>query len=174
MTNKLSKPTIAFHWLTGLLFIGVFVLGKIFDSMARSPEKFELLGIHKSLGFIVLVVASVRLAWRLKEGAISPASQLPRAQEILAKSIHHLLLLGTLLMPTSGIMMSIGGGRGVDVFGFVLYNAGDKVEWLGSLGSSLHGLGSNVLLVAVVLHVAGALKHQLVDKDGTLTRMLGR
>lgn len=174
MSKKLSKPTIALHWLTGLTFIGIFVLGKVFESMERSPEKFELLGIHKSLGVILLVIATTRLIWRFKEGAIESAAPMPRLQEIAAKSIHHLLLLGTLLMPISGIMMSIGGGRGIDVFGWVLYSKGEKIEWLGSLGSNLHGIGATVLMVAVALHVLGAIKHQVIDKDGTISRMLGR
>lgn len=174
MNNKLSKPTIALHWITGLLFIGVLSLGLYVESLSRSPEKFELLGIHKSLGLIVLVVAAIRLSWRLKEGAISSISSLPPAQAILAKAVHHLLLLGTLLMPISGLMMSIGGGRAIMLFDLELISAGEKIEWLGGLGSNIHGIAAYVIIATLLLHIAGALKHQFMDKDGTISRMLGK
>ncbi|MBW3696861.1 cytochrome b [Vibrio sp. T187] len=174
MNNKLSKPTIALHWVTGLLFLGVLVLGLYLEGLPRSPEKSELIGLHKSFGFIILFVACIRLFWRIKEGAISSISKLTRLQEIMAKSVHHLLLVGTLLMPISGLMMSIGGGRAIEVFGLVVFAAGEKVEWLSALGSNIHGIAADVLIVVLVLHVAGAIKHQIIDKDRTLSRMLGR
>jgi len=174
MNNKLSKPTIGLHWITGLLFIGALALGLYVEDLPRTPEKFELLGLHKSLGVIVLCVALARLFWRLKEGAITSVAVLSKSQELVAKGVHHLLLLGTLLMPISGLMMSVGAGRAVKVFGLEIIAAGEKVEWLGALGGGIHGLAANVLIAVLVLHVAGALKHQLIDKDGTVSRMLGR
>ena len=143
--QKLSKPTILFHWLTGLLFIGVLALGLYVESLPRAPEKFELLGIHKSLGVIVLVIATLRLLWRLKEVSISSVSQLTKTQEILANGVHHLLLLGTLLMPVSGMMMSIGSGRAIDLFGLELISAGEKIEWLGSIGGNVHSIAADIL-----------------------------
>ncbi|MFA0442279.1 cytochrome B [Vibrio sp. 10N.286.49.C2] len=174
MKNKLSIPTIVFHWVTGLLFIGVMALGLYVEGLPRAPEKFELLGIHKSLGVIVLVVAILRLFWRLKEGSISSVAKLTNIQKVLATGVHHALLLGTLLMPISGVMMSIGSGRAIDLFGLELISAGAKVEWLSGLGGNIHGIAANVLIAALVLHIVGALKHQIIDKDGTVSRMLGR
>lgn len=174
MRQPLSKPTIALHWLTGLAFIAVFGLGIYVEGMERSPEKFELLGTHKSLGLIVLVVALARLVWRLMEGQIKSVAKLTKAQELGAKAIHWMLLLATLAMPLSGIAMSIGGGRAIDLFGLELIAAGDKVEWLGSLGGTIHGASVNLIAIALLLHVGAAIKHQVIDKDGTLSRMFGK
>ncbi|MCG3866083.1 MULTISPECIES: cytochrome b [unclassified Photobacterium] len=174
MKGKLSKPTIALHWITGILFIGVIMLGLYVADLPRSPEKFELLGIHKSLGTIILAVALVRIAWRFKEGAIPTTTERSKLQRILEKSVQHLLLLGTLLMPVSGIMMNMGGGRALEVFGYELLAAGDKIQWLGSLGHTIHVIASKVVLVLIVLHILAALKHQLINKDNTLVRMFGR
>ena len=173
MSNNLSKPTILFHWLTGLTFILVLCLGLYMDYLPKSPEKWEIMGLHKSFGAIVFVVAVLRLLWRFKEGAITSMATLTRAQTILATSVHHLLLLATLSMPVSGILMSIGGGRGIDVFGFSVIAASDKIEWLGSLGHNVHVYSVNVVIVLLLLHIAGAVKHQVIDKDGTISRMLG-
>ena len=172
--KKLSKPTIVFHWLTGLLFIATLVVGKIVENMSRGPDKWELLANHKSFGVIVLVIATLRIIWRFKEGALPAISTVPRWQEIAAKSTHHLLLLATLAMPISGIMMNSGGGRPLEVFGFQLLAGGEKVEWLQSMGSTVHHSAVNVIILLLLVHLLGAVKHQFLDKDGTISRMLGR
>ncbi|MBA5761643.1 cytochrome b [Vibrio sp. 404] len=172
--NRLTWQTIAFHWITGLLFIGVFVLGLYMADLPRSPEKGELIGLHKSLGAIVLLVALLRIVWRVKEGAIQATSPVPAWQEKLAKAIHGILMLATLSMPISGIAMSVGGGRGADVFGWSFIAAGDKTPWLQELGGAIHGLSVNIIIFVLLLHIAGAIKHQVIDKDGTMSRMLGR
>lgn len=174
MNKSLSKQTVIFHWLTGILFIAVFVIGLQFEGMPRGPEKGELMGLHKSLGLIVLVVALSRFVWRLKEGAIESVAVLTRAQEIAAKGVHHFLLLVTLAMPISGAVMSVAAGRALELFGIELIAAGEKTEWLQSAASFVHVNSVNLIMVILALHVLGALKHQFVDKDGTLSRMLGR
>ncbi len=176
MLNKkpLTWQTITLHWITGLAFIGVFALGLYMVDLPRSPEKFEWYGIHKSLGAIILVVALIRLVWRLKEGALPPASEMPVWQDKAAKAVHGILLLATLAMPISGIAMSAGGGRAVDIFGWVIIAEGPETPWLQEIGSTIHHSAVEILIAVFVLHVAGAIKHQLVDKDGTISRMLGR
>jgi len=86
-------------------------------------------------------------------------------------------------MPISGFMMSALGGHGVDFFGMELVarnpnpmNPQEVIALNGSLaqiGHTLHYLAGYTLIAAVVLHVIGALKHHVIDKDGTLRRMLG-
>ncbi|MGL6312654.1 cytochrome b [Vibrio sp. WXL103] len=173
-TGSLSKPTVVLHWLVALAFIGVFGLGLYMVDLPRSPDKFELYAIHKSVGLLILFVAAARIIWRLKEGAIQPASSLPAWQEKLGKAVHGILMLATIAMPLSGILMSIGGGRAIELFGLELIAAGEKMPLLQQSANTVHTFAVNALLVIFALHVAGALKHQLIDKDGTLTRMLGR
>lgn len=174
MNNNLSKTTILLHWLTGLTFILVLALGFYFDYLPKGPEKGEIMGLHKSFGTIVFIAALIRLFWRLKEGSITSIAKLTRLQSILATSVHHLLLLVTLLMPISGITMSISGGRGLSVFGQeIVAGGGDKIEWLGSIAHTIHTGAVNVIVLILFLHIAGAVKHQFIDKDGTISRMLG-
>ncbi|RJX75318.1 cytochrome b [Vibrio sinensis] len=170
----LSRSTIFWHWLTALSFIAIFALGYYLVDLPRSPEKGELIGIHKSFGALFLLLAIARIIWRLKEGAISPASETPAWQEKAAKSVHGLLMLATLVMPISGIAMSIGGGRSIDIFGWTLISAGEKVEWLQQVGGNIHGFFVNIIIAVFALHILGAIKHHVLDKDQTLNRMFGR
>ncbi|WP_105199842.1 cytochrome b [Pseudoalteromonas sp. T1lg10] len=174
MDNKLSTPTIVLHWLTGLLFIGVLAFGLYVEELPKGDEKLEMLTLHKSFGITVLCFAFARLLWRLKEGEITHVAELSKVQELTAKSVHMVLLIGTLLMPISGLMMSIGGGHGAALFGFELYPESEKIEWMGSLGHDIHGPAAWLLLVTLLVHIAAAIKHHFIDKDKTLSRMLGR
>lgn len=173
-SKKLSLTTIVMHWLTGVSFIGVFIVGLIMSEMDRGPSKFELMGYHKSIGVLILVVATLRILWRLKEGKLSSLGNSPVWQEKIAHAVHGILMLATLAMPVSGIVMSAAGGRSVDIFGWVIINEGEKIEWLQQIASTVHHSAVNIVVAVLVLHIAGALKHQFMDKDGTLSRMFGK
>lgn len=170
---QFSKMTVILHWVIALAMIGMLAFGLYLEDMPRSPEKGELMGLHKSIGILVLLLASYRVIHRLINKMPRPIKPMPEWQEKTATGTHLFLLLGTLFMPLSGVMMSVGGGRAVNVFGLELLAAGDKIEWLRELGGIVHGFGSTLLIIVILLHVAGALKHQLIDRDGTMKRMLG-
>lgn len=172
--KPLSLQTIVLHWTTGLMFIAIFILGLYMVELPKGPDKFELIGLHKSLGALILIIAITRIVWRIKEGAIKPASIGSAWQNRLANIIHGLLMLATLTMPLSGIAMSVGGGRGADIFGWQLIAKGDSIPWLQELGSMVHGLSVNIIIALLTLHILGAIKHQIIDRDNTMARMLGR
>ncbi len=130
-TKTYSKTSVALHWIVGFAFIGVFIVGLYMADLPRGPEKMELMALHKSFGVLILLLALARgLFGEIKEGAIPPASVMPAWQEKVAKAVHGLLLLATLAMPLSGIAMNIGGGRALEVFGYTLVAAGEKVVWV--------------------------------------------
>ncbi|QIL86635.1 cytochrome b (plasmid) [Vibrio sp. HDW18] len=169
-----SKTSIALHWITGLAFIAVFVVGDYLSDLPRGPEKLQLLALHKSFGVMILLIALTRIMWRIKEGAIPPASVMPAWQYKAAKAVHGLLMLATLAMPISGIAMNIGGGRALEVFGYTLVAAGESLPWLQELGSAIHKGAPPLIITIVLLHILAAIKHQVIDKDATIARMLGR
>ena len=99
---------------------------------------------------------------------------MPKWELMLSKSVQLLLLIATISMPASGLMMNIGGGRATEVFGVQLMAAFEKTEWLSDAGHFIHVQSVNIVIFLLILHVVGALKHQFIAKDGTLSRMLGR
>lgn len=177
--NKLSPLTIALHWIVGLTILTLMAVGWYMEEF----KAYGLYDIHKSIGIIILAFVLVRVIWRLKKGFPEPVSPVDHLQHMVAKLVHWVLLLGTLAFPISGMMMSGGGGHGLAVFGIqLLAENHDPItgktiplnENAAALGAEVHGILLWVLIVALVLHIGGALKHHLMDKDRTLLRMLGR
>ena len=173
-SNKLSSMTVGLHWLLALAMIGMLAFGLILEDMAKGETKSFLMWWHKGLGVAVLAFALWRLGWRLTQGFPVPMSKVPAWQEITEKITHWFLLLGTLFMPLSGIAMSLGKNRPIDVFGLFAIPAFGENEFLHEAGEVIHGLGGNLLIAAIILHVVGAVKHRIVDNDGTMERMAGR
>ena len=178
--DKLSPLTISLHWAVALVMIGMIAVG----FYMASTEAWALYPIHKSIGVLIFFVVLVRIVWRIKNGWPITVGDAARVQLIAAKIVHWVLILGTLFMPLSGMLMSAAGGHGIEVFGLELIamnpdpaNQGEvlaHIPALASLGHEVHELLGLALVGAVVLHVIGALKHHILDKDITLTRMLGK
>lgn len=177
--NKLSALSIFLHWTVGITLIALMAVGWYMET----NEVYSLYDIHKSIGIIIFVFIFVRVVWRLMKGFPKPVSQMDALQTILSKIVHWVLLLGTLAFPISGMIMSGAGGHGLEVFGLELLapnidpETGRSVAINGELagmGREVHGILLWVFIVALVLHIGGALKHHFIDKDGTLKRMLGK
>ncbi len=115
--QRLAPTTIFLHWVVGLFIIVLMAVGFYMDTF----EVFSLYPLHKSFGVIVLVLAAVRLLWRLAKGFPPPASNYAAWERTLARIVQWVLLLGTILFPLSGIIMSAMGGNGVAVFGVGLF-----------------------------------------------------
>lgn len=172
--TTVSKITRYFHWSSALLFLIVLITGLSFDYIEKGAFKGELFTWHKSLSIIVLVLAIARTIWRIKEGKIEPTRTLPAWQQKCATVLHHTLLLITIIMPLSGVLMTIGKGYPLNFFTINLIAAGEKTPWLSSLGGQIHHFLPNLIIALLALHILAAIKHQFIDKDNTLGRMLGR
>ncbi|WP_417227750.1 cytochrome b [Amphritea sp.] len=172
--TQFTKTTVFLHWIIALAIIGSLIFGMYLEDLPRSPDKGALVGIHKSIGVLILLVALYRIYWRIRNGFPQRLTPVEQWQEKVATIVHLTLLAGTVLMPISGILMTVGNGYPVAVFGLNLIPGGDKIELLADAGHIVHGLGAKVMIAAVLLHVAAAVKLQLSTKDGSLARMFGR
>lgn len=174
--EKLSTVSVALHWIVAAAMIALVAFGLYLESLPRSDSKSALIQIHKSLGVIVLMLASVRLVWRIRRGMPQHVGAYTALERMLAGITHGVLLLATLLMPLSGILLSVANARPVAIFGlpFIPQILAEKNEAMVKVAAAMHGLGGKLVILFVILHVAGAMKHHLVDRDGTLKRMLGQ
>ena len=177
--NKLSMPTIALHWLIG---IAIIFMMPVAIYMADN-EVFWLYPIHKSVGLVLFVFIVARVVWRVKNGWPEAVSEYQKWEQNLSKVVHWVLIIGTVLFPLSGMMMSGAGGYGIHLFGLELLamnpdpNDANAVialnEVAAGIGHETHEITAWAMFVAIILHVAGALKHHIMDKDQTLNRMKG-
>lgn len=172
----LSRTTKILHSIIAISMIGMLAVGIYMEE----TETYWLYDWHKSIGVIVLVVALLRIIWRIKKGWPTPVGNNPQLQLMVAKAVHWILILSTVIYPVSGMMMSGGGGHGIAVFGITLMaenpdpatgNAVPVNEAVASLGHEIHGLFAWILVGIIVLHIVGALKHHFIDKDETIKRM---
>ncbi|NEN75188.1 cytochrome b [Pelistega sp. NLN82] len=167
----------ALHWLIAIVMIGMLILGKYIDA----NQAYHLMPLHKSIGIAIFAFILWRCVLRLQKGFPSALGNPPFIQHLLAKVVHIVLLLGTFLFPLSGMIMSAMGGRGLSLFGIELFamNIVDGKPTpinpeLAGLASNIHGALLPIMIVAIVLHIIGAIYHHRVVKDDTLNRMLGR
>lgn len=180
--DRFSKTTLALHWLVAIVMIIMLISGIIIEDFlpkklpdgSRNATRGLLMMLHKSTGVILLGFAVWRVVWRFMNGWPTPSSAYKFYEKVIAKVIHWMLLIGTLLMPISGIAMNQSHGRAVKVFDlFQLPTIFPESEAINMAAHNAHGLGSKLIIAAIILHIIGALKHHFVDKDTTLKRMVG-
>ena len=167
-----TRTAIALHWLIALAVIVQFCWGWWMQGVPKQPAgmRADAFNLHKSVGMTILMLMSVRLLWRW--GHPPPAfPAMPKWQAALAHVVHATLYAVLLLHPLSGYLGSVFSGYPVKLFGMTLPAWGHNDPALKNFFSASHFVTSWVLLAAVTLHVAGALKHALVDRDGLLARM---
>ena len=167
--NKASK---IMHWLSALVIGGLLVSGLALEELSKGEFKTWVIGNHKAIGALFLLIALARFAVRFSN-PVDPLPGTERKDYIKAKALQGLMYVSMLVMPLSGILMSQSGGRPVSVFGlFDVPTLIGESHGLHEFFEGVHGLTANALILLIVLHVAAALLHHFKMKDDTLRRMI--
>lgn len=163
-----------FHWLVGIAIIGMIPFGWYMGDLPSSePIKFQYYALHKSIGITVLILVWLRFLWRLYTLAPQENKEHALWERRLSKAVHVVLYILMVAMPLSGWLMSSASGFPVSFFGqFTIPDLIGKDQELGKLLNNLHSKIAWGIVAFASLHVLGALKHHLIDKDSTLRRML--
>ena len=167
-----TKTAITFHWLMALLLAANFALGLTMEEMALSPQKLQFVSWHKWAGITLLGLVTLRFLWRAfaNRPVLLPMSTWQRR---LAKLTHFLMYVLLFAIPISGWVMSSAGGFTVTYLGlFPLPDLVAKDRQLFELLKEVHEVLNFTLLGLVILHVLAVLKHQFIDRDATLARMV--
>ncbi len=172
--QRYTLIAIGLHWLMAVLVIGAFALGWIMTDMPGiTPTKLKYYSWHKWAGVTVLALAALRLLWRLTHAAPPYPSTMPAWQQRSANGLHSLLYVLLFAVPLSGYFYTLAAGFPVVYFGVLelpVLIAPDPA--LKPVLKSLHYWLTMTLAGLVGVHVLAALKHQLIDRDGVLKRML--
>ncbi len=164
------------HWSIALSILGLIGLGwYMVDLTYYDPWYNKTLSLHRVVGLAVLAAAIFYLLWqRVSRSPALPAS-IPRAQQLAAAAVHHLLFLMMLLLPVTGYLISSSAGQGIPVYGWFEVPALVQVsEATRDLVIAIHYYGAYGTGILAAVHAAAALKHQFIDRDGVLARMLWR
>lgn len=166
------------HWLTALLILSSIALGLYaeslpYDSSAALAAKAQVFSLHKTIGIAAFFVAAARILWALTQTRPAPLHPERKLETLLAELIHWSLYLAMLVVPLSGWVHHAA----VEGFAPILWPFDQtlpfvpKSETVATAATAVHWLFGKVLIGSIVLHVAGALKHALIDRDATLARM---
>ena len=168
---KYPKLSRLLHWVMAAAIIFMLAVGLYMTRQEYSPFIISLYGVHKSIGFLILVAAALRLSWRWKS-ALPPEAPAPKWQQRTARYTHYALYVLMFLMPLSGWAMSSALGFPVSVFGwFVLPDIAPAGKELGHLLEEIHEYSAYTLIALSSLHILAALYHHFVKKDDLLRRM---
>lgn len=174
---RYGATAVALHWILALAITAVFCVGLYMADLPFSPQRLKLFSWHKWAGVAVLALSALRLAWRLthRPPALSAAVQsaMPRWQQAAYHGVHYLLYALFFIVPLVGWAYSSAAGFPVVFLGLVPLP--DFVPVSPELAEAIkpwHALSAYALAVLVALHVAAALKHQFIDRDGLIGRML--
>lgn len=161
------------HWTVAALIVLQFVLAYMADDLPVGVHKLALLARHKSVGMTVLMLAIVRLGWRLAHAPPPLPTHMRPLEQRLARLGHAALYVLLFAMPLTGWLMSSAKNYSVSWFGlFTWPNLVGKNERAFELLRDTHDTLSVALLVIASLHLIAALKHHFWDKDDVLARML--
>ena len=177
-----STVAITLHWLIALLMLTNIGLAWYFGTL-KGPAEVAPLALHKSIGITVLLLTLVRIGWRFASRP-PPLPDTLRPWEIwAAKATHVLFYLIMLGMPLSGWAM-VSASPLIKLHPTVLYGVlpwpavpfghmdSDALHGLRKLFENTHDILAWVAYFTIAIHVLAALKHQLIDRDDVMGRML--
>ena len=167
--TQYSKRMVIAHWLTLLLLIAAWFLWHELDEARHEAAGASLVGYiaHALVGATILLLTLARLYFRRKDGTPPPMGDTP--MDKVAKGIHHLLYAVLILLPVSGVLTAATS----DVRNALMSWDATLLpkKFSGVFAHDVHETLVTVLIVLVVVHVLGAIKHQFIMKDGLMERM---
>lgn len=176
-TQRYTLPAIVLHWLLAMVIFGLFAMGLYMADLPFSPMRLKLYNWHKWVGISFLALTILRLVWRIThrppELPASIAVAMPAWQRIAHHGTHHMLYLLFFVVPLIGWAYSSAAGFPIVVFGVLPlpdFVPADKA--LAALIKPWHELTAFALVGLALLHIGAAFKHQFIDKDGLISRML--
>ncbi len=173
--QKYGLITKLLHWGIAIIFLVQFYLALWTIKMLPkdSPLGKLYIGLHKPIGMIAFVWGLLFILWRLM--TIKPIFPPAMAEweKFSARTVHFLLYITMIIMPLSGLIMSVAAGYPPNFFG--LYQVPQFIEKNKALGDfffEIHEVTGVAIIVLVIIHTLAALKHHFINRDSILKRMM--
>lgn len=173
--GRYSAVAIALHWIIALALVWQLTLGFGLENLPRS-ERGAAMGVHKSLGLTILLLSLLRLGWRLTHRPPPLPAGIPGWERALAQATHvafYVILIGA---PLGGWAMSSASTRSPPIQFWGAFEWPKlplaKSDAMAEQLAAGHALAGYLAVGLIALHVAGAVKHMLVDGNDVLWRMI--
>jgi cytochrome b561 len=193
-TTHYTKTAKILHWLIAIGIFSMFALGWFMADLPKDSPKqmaYDILdlgiytwnlseevsprtfyfNLHKSIGITIFALILVRILWRFTHKPPTLLSSYKAMERKLASGAHHLLYLLMVALPLSGVLMAINSKYGIKWFGMDFLGGADNKP-MRELFKETHEIIGIIILLVIILHILGALKHKFIDKDETMSRML--
>jgi cytochrome b561 len=160
---RYAKPQVIVHWFAATAIVFLLLTGTlVLESMPNTMEKIGNLRIHMILGSLagMLVIARIVMRKRMPSPPVLPGDKLAHAG-------HMALNLVILFMAASGMVLTLQSG----LLDAVLGSGALPEDFKVFTPRKIHGLLAKVAMGLIAIHIAAALYHQLIVKDGLLSRM---
>ena len=181
--NRYNALAMSLHWLIAALLIGNILLAWYFNTL-NGVAKIPPVQLHKSFGITILLLSLLRLGWRFAV----PPPRLPASvtgwQKRTSSVVYVLFYVVMIGMPLTGWALT-SASKLIHVYPITLYGLipwpaigpltslpPDQMKGANHLFVTLHGLGAKLAYGLIVLHVAAAIYHWLVLRDGVAARMV--
>jgi cytochrome b561 len=164
---------IALHWISAIGVAGLYLLGERMEEAAGRAEKLAAQNLHVSVAVLLFSFLLARLLWSAAQPTPRPLER-SRMLRLAAKAVQGLFLLMIAVLLVTGPLAIWSAGRAIEVFDLLSIPSPfpARIDWLHGATEEIHGAATKLFWPLISLHVAGALKHLLLDRDDTLRRIL--
>jgi len=161
------------HWLIALIVIALLSFSFFLQDLAKPIQPTAYM-IHKSLGLTVLALMIIRIVWIKHTGKPALPATVPTWEKIFSRVVQYSMYVFLIAMPICGWILSVAANQIPVFFGLVNVPIPGLVpnEAVSNFFAQCHKTIAWILIVLITLHIAGAIKHYLIDKDKVLQRML--
>jgi cytochrome b561 len=168
---------IAFHWLIALMFLGQAGLGFYMEDLPLDdPLTFPIYQWHKSIGLSILLLALLRFIWRMAGPTPDLPAAMPGWEKRAARLAHLFLYAAIIAVPLTGWALVSASPLNIPTFAFYLvvvpHLPVPVSEVAETLWTFIHGALAKAALAVALVHIAAALRHEFILRDGLISRTI--
>ncbi len=170
---RYPRRAVALHWIVALLIIALLASGWHMVGIPKNtPERAFFFNLHKSLGIIAALFIAALIVWRMRHEVPALPGSMAKWEKMAAVLNHRLFYVFMVLVTAAGYLTSSFSKYGPKLFGIPLPHWGWEDAALRGDFAMVHGMAALVFTVLIAVHIAAALKHLWLDKDGVFQRMM--
>jgi cytochrome b561 len=175
--DRYTRIAVILHWLIAFAVLAMLISGLLMtDFISDKVLQFQLYQWHKASGLVVMVLVLLRLVWRFGHKPPPFPSSMPGYEKKAAHGTHWAFYILLISIPLTGWIMVSASPFGLPTLIYGLFEWPHipglvGMEWVEELAKDGHEILTLVIMILIGLHIAGAIKHTLIDKENILRRM---